>query len=103
MTNSKYYINSQIQKDLYKELAKDISKSKKFNGDIKELNIDKNDIDMYLSCIFLDNSSALLSYDKEIDKNDNSDRKKQLSQKIFNNMRNNLLNQTKLTEKFVRA
>lgn len=101
MTNSKYYINSQIQKDLYKELAKDISKSKKFNGDIKELNIDKNDIDMYLSCIFLDNSSALLSYDKEIDKNDNSDRKKQLSQKIFNNMRNNLLNQTKLTEKFV--
>lgn len=101
MINSKYYVNSSKQKHLYKELINDISESKKFNKDIKELNIDKKDIDMYLSCIFLDNSSALLAYDKEIDKTDNPDRKKQLSQKIFNNMRNNLLKQTKLTEKFV--
>lgn len=101
MINPKYYVNSPKQKHLYKELINDISKSKKFNKDMKELNIDKKDIDMYLSCIFLDNSSALLSYDKEIDKTDDYNRKKQLSQKIFNNMRNNLLKQTKLTEKFV--
>lgn len=99
MINSKYYVNSSKQKHLYKELINDISESKKFNKDIKELNIDKKDIDMYLSCIFLDNSSALLAYDKEIDKTDNPDRKKQLSQKIFNNMRNNLLKQTKLSYK----
>ena len=101
MINSKYYVNSSKQKHLNKELINDISESKKFNKDIKVLNIDKKDIDMYLRCIFLDNSSALLAYDKEIDKTDNPDRKKQLSQKIFNNMRNNLLKQTKLTEKFV--
>ena len=102
MKITNYYINSDKQTEQYQNLCKAVSSSQNFQKNIKGLNIDKKDIDLYLSYLFLENTTQLNLYIRQMLSSSSPDINRNASIKILNTMSNQLLNPTKTTYTFAK-
>lgn len=94
MKITNYYINSEKQSEQYQNLCKAVSSSQDFKKNIKGLNMDKKDIDLYLSYLFLENTTQLNLYIRQMLASSSPDINRNASIKILNTMSNQLLNPT---------
>ena len=102
MKITNYYINSEKQSEQYQNLCKAVSSSQDFKKNIKGLNMDKKDIDLYLSYLFLENTTQLNLYIRQMLASSSPDINRNASIKILNTMSNQLLNPTKTIYTFAK-
>lgn len=100
MKITNYHVNSGNQTEQYKNLCKIVSSSPEFKKNITELNVPKQDIDLYLSYLFFENTTLLDLYTKQMLTASNSDMNRHASIKILNTMNNQLLNPTRTIDVF---
>ena len=101
MKFSKHYISSDKQIKQYKDLCKAVLNSQKFKDNIKELNIPKQDIDLYLSYLFLENTTQLNLYMLQMIKEPDTTNIRKISSQILTSMYKQLLRPTGTLTSFI--